>query len=294
MTINFKVDEEKCIHCGLCIKDCMPKVLTFNENKIPQVIDEREKNCMKCQHCLCICPAGAISILDKSPENSFECQNNFNADEILQLIEQRRSVRYYKKQNVDEETVKKLKNMLHYVPTGVNNHNLRFTFVENIEVMDKIREKVGKTIISLVENQKWAKKQFGRYLKPILNGEDIIFRGAPHMIVVSTPKNAPCKGIDPIISLSYFELYAKSLGLGTCWCGLAYYCFKFIPQLKYILNIPKTHELGYVMLFGYPEFEYKRTPQPLEYNIETIDEMPKEKVSLLSKIFGSSKDEERK
>lgn len=36
----FEIDKEKCIHCGLCVKDCSPKALQFNDEKIP-VIDEK-------------------------------------------------------------------------------------------------------------------------------------------------------------------------------------------------------------------------------------------------------------
>ena len=64
---NFKVDEEKCIHCGLCVKDCSAKALEFDENKIPKI---NEDACFKCQHCFAVCPVGAISIFDKNPENS--------------------------------------------------------------------------------------------------------------------------------------------------------------------------------------------------------------------------------
>lgn len=63
----FEIDKEKCIHCGLCVKDCSPKALQFNDEKIP-VIDE--KKCFKCQHCLAVCPVGAISVCGKHPENS--------------------------------------------------------------------------------------------------------------------------------------------------------------------------------------------------------------------------------
>ncbi|CDE59485.1 nitroreductase [Fusobacterium sp. CAG:439] len=37
----FEIDKEKCIHCGLCVKDCSPKALQFNDEKIP-VIDEKK------------------------------------------------------------------------------------------------------------------------------------------------------------------------------------------------------------------------------------------------------------
>ena len=33
---NLKIDENKCIHCGLCINDCIANSLEFDENKIPR------------------------------------------------------------------------------------------------------------------------------------------------------------------------------------------------------------------------------------------------------------------
>lgn len=288
MSLNFKVDENKCIHCGLCVKDCMPKIITFNENKIPTTIEEREKSCTKCQHCLSICPVGAISIFNKNPEDSEPVTNNFNSDEILRLIKERKSIRHYKRENVSADVIEKLKKMIDYVPTGVNNHGLHFSVIDNVEVMDKLREIVNSTIIKIVSNKtiKSVAKSYERYTNAILNGEDIIFRGAPHLVVVSTSKKAPCKDVDPIIALSYFELYAKSLGLGTCWCGLAYYALKFVPQLGKMLDIPYTHEIAYVMLFGYPEVEYKRTTQPVEVPFKEVTALKEIKPTLFESIKG--------
>jgi len=287
-SIGFKVDEEKCIHCGLCVKDCIVKILALNENKIPQTITEREKNCTKCQHCLSICPTGALTILDKNPENSQEATNNFNPEEVLRLIKERKSIRFYKPENVEKEKLEKLKEMLAYVPTGVNNHSLHFSIIEDVTVMDKYRKMVNDMIIKIVSNNtiKQLAKKFSRYTNAILRGEDVIFRGAPHMIVVSIDKNAPCKDVDPIIALSYFELYAKSLGIGTCWCGLAYYCLQFIPNLHKIFNVPKTHKIAYVMLFGNPAIEHKRTTQPEAVPVETITEITEVETGFWGKLFG--------
>ena len=104
----FKIDEEKCIHCGLCIKDCSASALEFNENKIPVI---NEKRCFKCQHCLAICPTGALSVCGKNPENSHEIQER-NPENLLNLIESRRSFRHYKSENLDNDRMEKLKNML--------------------------------------------------------------------------------------------------------------------------------------------------------------------------------------
>lgn len=284
MSLNLKIDKDKCIHCGLCIKDCMSEIITFDENKIPTTIEEREKNCIHCQHCLSVCPVGALSIFDKNPENSTEYKHEFNSDEVLELIKERRSVRFYKQQNIDAETFKKLKNMLNYVPTGVNNHSLHFSFIEDINVMNQFREKVKETLLNSVETNKLAARAFRRYLAALKKGKDVILRGAPHMVIVSTHEKAPCKDIDPIIALSYLELYAKSLGLGTLWCGLAYYCFNMFPHLRHLISIPKTHKIAYVMLLGYPDVKYNRATQPEPYEMQTITELNEAEESLTEKI----------
>jgi len=91
-------------------------------------------------------------------------------------------------------------------------------------------------------------------------GIDTLFRGAPHLIITSAPKNCPCPEQDCIIALSYFELFAHSLGLGTIWDGFAKRAFvDLIPDLAAKLGVPADHHLGYVMAFGKPAVEYHRT-----------------------------------
>ena len=45
-------------------------------------------------------------------------------------------------------------------------------------------------------------KDFEVYKEAFERGEDIVFRKAPHMIVVSSPISAPCAPQDPVIALS--------------------------------------------------------------------------------------------
>lgn len=90
---NLVIDKEKCIHCGLCINDCITFALEFDGNKNPVFAEGGEDRCIKCQHCLAICPTGALSILEKNPENSDRVLPQYNADELLNLIKSRRSFR---------------------------------------------------------------------------------------------------------------------------------------------------------------------------------------------------------
>ncbi len=270
--LNFKIDEEKCIHCGLCEKDCIANIIKLDENKTPQIAEKDEDRCIKCQHCLAICPTGALSILEKDPQNSDSCDNFPTAKQMQNLIESRKSFRQYKHENLPQETLDKLKSMLKYSPTGCNNHGLHISIIEDVEVMDKFRNRTNNTIkkILLSTGTNTISKKFTHYKSAFLNGDDVIFRGAPHMIVVSAPITAPCADIDPTIALSYFELYAQSLGVGTLWCGFAQICLKLIPELCEFLEIPEGYKPGYVMLFGPSDIKYARTTQPEEIKISTV------------------------
>ena len=181
--LDLKIDDSKCIHCGQCINDCMARALEFDENNIPKVSKDGENRCIKCQHCLAVCPTGALSIFNKNPENS-EPVKEFRPEEILNLIKTRRSYRHYKKENLDPETMNKLKNMLNWIPTGVNDHRLHFSFIDDIEVMNEFRDYTNKKLIDILSKPviDRAFKKFDRYKKAILKGHDIIFRGAPHII----------------------------------------------------------------------------------------------------------------
>ncbi len=285
--LNFIVDESKCIHCGLCEQDCNPKIIKLNADKIPTIKKEDEKHCMKCQHCLAICPVGAISILNKNPLNSAECNNFPSEDHILNLIQSRKSYRKYRQKNLSQEKLLKIKNMLKYAPTGRNCHNLHFSIIDDIEVMERFRNrtnnKIKKVLMSSCSNI--ITKKFARYKNAFLNGNDIIFRNAPHMIVVSAPPTASCADQDGIIALSYLELYAQSMGIGTLWCGLAQACLKAYPELCEFLEIPEGHRPIYAMLFGETDLKYTRTVQPDNYQITSVKgNRPVDNLPLSTKI----------
>lgn len=270
---TITIDKEKCVKCGLCINDCIAKCIGLDQEDYPRMI--HGENCLGCQHCMTICPQGALSFNNKNPKDS----EKTSTETILSLIKSRRSIRQYLDEELSEDELNVIKEMLPYIPTGCNSHKLHFSIVEKRSVMEALKNKVNNKFVKILNNKVLSPlvKHFEVYKNSFEKGEDIIFRGAPHMIVVSSPINAPCAPQDPVIALSYIELYAQSLGYGTCWCGYAELCIKIFPELCEILDIPKGYTPVYALLLGKPAVKYARTPQPEPYRISEIkDIIPKD------------------
>ena len=263
----FVVDEEKCIHCGLCINECIEHAIAFDDNKFPKMYNSQM--CINCQHCFAVCPVGAISFNSKCSSLADNI-SIYNSIDLLNLIKSRRSDRHFKDENIDNIKLTKLKDMLKWVPTGCNFHKLQFSFIDDISVMNDFRDKVNKKLKSEIESNEDLTKKFGIFKSDILRGEDLIFRGAPHILVVSNDKNAPCSIEDGIIALSYFELYAQSLGLGTCWCGFMKAIVNFFPEFINYLEIPDNYNFCYAILFGEKTVKFARTTLPDDVIIKSV------------------------
>ena len=111
-------------------------------------------------------------------------------------------------------------------------------------------------------------------VKAFENGDDMIYRGASSMAAVAIDKSITtpgCETADPIIALSYLDLYAQSLGLGTLWCDFALMAANQLPELYSLLKIPCNYTLDYILLLGIPNIKYKRTTQPEMFNIKLLN-----------------------
>lgn len=268
MIKKITVNKEKCIHCGMCIKDCIVGVLEFDENKHPKYCKNGENNCVACQHCMAICPTGALSFGDKNSEASIEA-GYADSEELLRLIQSRRSVRQYKNEDIPKDKLEKIIKMLPYPPTGGNRDNLHYSIVETKEKMEEIRKITYDKILSYKNPSSTMEMAKQAYL----NGNDIIYRRATSMVAVAIDKNktiAGCETADPIIGLSYLDLYAQSLGVGTLWCDMALLIARQIPEVYSLLEIPNNYTLDYILLLGVPAVKYKRTTQPERFSIKLL------------------------
>lgn len=263
MMMNFKVDEDKCVNCGLCSAEC-PVLIINNKTEFPSIKEGKEENCLKCQHCLAVCPHEAISVWGKKPENTISVTTQIpRSIELENLMQTRRSIRKFKKDEIDKKLIHHLISMASYAPTAQNQNAVQFTVVDNKNDMSKLRDiayshikkaneenRLPKSLLYLNNFQNvWEEKQI-----------DVIFRDAPHLLIVSAPKDNASPKIDCSIAMTYFDLLANSNGIGSLWDGFAQYVFEDVaPELKVTIGIPENHEVAAVLLFGKPGVKFARS-----------------------------------
>lgn len=273
--LSFHIDKQKCTHCGLCVNDCPVKIIALVDG-IPTIDAEKEINCLKCQHCLAICPTAALSILGINPNDCQNLDGHLPKPEQLEtLIRGRRSVRQYRDENVDPQTIQQLLTVAGQAATGVNARQVLFTVVDDKRMMATLRDKVMAGLDHLIktdalpDNRKFFEKFVQLWQE---KGIDTLFRGAPHLVIASAPRECPTPNADALIALTTFELYAQNQGVGTLWDGFALWAINdLLPELKADLRIPEDHIMVYTMVFGYPAVTYKRTIDHGAANVARVD-----------------------
>lgn len=261
--IQFRIDEKRCIQCGECALECPAGVIAMDD--FPKMTDE--KSCFQCQHCLAVCPTAAVSILGNNPDTSTVLTGNMpTPTQLATLIKGRRSVRRYRDTDLSAKLIDELLDISCHAPTGVNNRSVLFTVVRKRAVLDKLRDEIMIRLAKLKDSGKMPDGLAGQYLGWTLKswqqrGEDILFRGAPHLLVTSAPADAPCPTQDTLIALTTFQLIAQAHGVGSVWDGIFMMALASCPDIAGKLGIPANHSLGYALVFGEPAVEYHRTVQ---------------------------------
>ena len=255
----FTVDTEKCTGCGLCLNVCPGnmvggKVLRM-ENGHP-VMDKQNnygwKGCWKCQHCLTVCPTGAVSIFGIKADELSPKPDPAVKDGLSDLMKYRRTCRDFQKKDVDPKTIDEILEAVWAVPSGSNNQNLEFSVVTSRASMEKLFHIVTGEV-----------KQQDLFTE---NKEEDDFSAlriydAPHLFIAHKAAGLRFKNgayTEMAMATAYFELIANAYGLGTVISTYAAEQLSRNRKALEYLNIPKDHTFLAVVGFGYPKYQYAR------------------------------------
>jgi len=248
------IDKEKCGKDGICIDECPFFLLRANADGIPEMIPGAEVFCLKCGHCLAVCPNGAIALEGVSPESCEPVpkQITISEESMAQLIKTRRSIRVYKDRTVPRDVIEQLMNTVQYSPTAKNLQPVHWIFADD---RNKIHQMAGLTI-------EWLQKlnMAPEIIEEWDKGHDIILRGAPILAIAHAAKNSINPAADCAIACTTLELLANSKGIGGCWAGYFMRAANSFDPLKQFMNLPVGHKVYAALMLGYPKFKYQRIP----------------------------------
>ena len=267
---QFKVDEERCVGCGLCVKACPAMLIVVNEKKKAQIKEVKRMDwygCWGCQHCLCVCPQGAISVLGKHPEDSLPMADRGAAVVMDELIAGRKSCRHFQDRNVEKELLDHMLRILENAPTGGNKQRTEYTLIDDKEEMKKFQKLVYDKMEALAQQGIYPKTfdaESYQIMKDrqeqAMNG-DLLFCSAPHLFIPHSPLALGSCREDVTIAASYFELMCAARQLGAVILRFPLNVLNNMPEVKALLKIPEDHYVGAAIGFGYPEFSYARGSQ---------------------------------
>jgi nitroreductase len=197
------------------------------------------------------------------------------ADIVLKVIKERRSIRKYKPDPVPDELILKCLEAARWAPTGEDAQPWRFIVVKDPETRKKIGEiarrgsgrrfsvelYTGKMIERLGAHA-WPEEKRKRVFEKLASGKVSAFLAeAPVNIVVCADKNTWDPREDCSAAIQNMLLMAKALGLGTCWVIAPCTDVRDEMRMKELLNIPEEYKIVSVVALGYPDEAPKPRPR---------------------------------
>lgn len=260
------VDETKCKKDKICVNECPFGILEMNKTKgYPELISGGETICNACGHCVAVCPHDALNHryvpIEESP--TIEKDLAITEAQAVQFLRSRRSIRRFQDKPVEKEKIERLIEIARYAPTARNAQLLEW-----VVLTDKAQLRaLAKLAVDWVRDDLEKDPEHPRapYFPLIVAawdaGNDMILRDAPALIMASAPKESAFGLVDLSLALSYLELIAPTLGLGTCWAGLLEGALLNWPPAREALGLSDDRPHHYPMMLGYPVPHYLRLPQ---------------------------------
>lgn len=277
--MNISVDEVKCKMCKKCISECPTKSLALTEGKISQVAPTL---CLACGHCAAVCMENALSWNTNITNRSFELTDYPNDNShVINIFKKTRSIRMFKSDKIDKDTIVKLISYAETAPSGDNFRKREYIVVNDSESIDKMElllfayfNKLVRFLPSFVikvislysktlaEEVKFITAIIKSHKARDLEEDRSFFRNAPCVIFITGPKKSMLANDDCVAAQNYMRLAGTTMGIGSCIIGFAQ---KSKGLLEMYLGIDKNKKIYAATIFGFQSNKYLKSidyPKP--------------------------------
>jgi nitroreductase len=182
----------------------------------------------------------------------------------MQLLKTKRSVRQYKTKKVPQDLLKKVFEAMRYASSADNRRAWNFSVVSDPSIIKILSQESIKIVFRYIgfPSAEAALKYFNSIDK------DPIFHKAPALIFLTTSAMGSMPPTDAGIVFTYGQLAAHTLGLATCWIGLAHGLGMNKEMMKVIGLKGQIHG---ILTIGYPAVKYYRTPPRAPLNVVGLE-----------------------
>jgi len=251
---SIQIDYNRCMGDGVCAAECPFGLITLGEQGRAHLVPEAEVTCTRCGHCVIFCEQGAISIDGVPVEQLRELPPKFDLDpEMLRLwMSARRSTRTYLNRAVPPAAIERCMEVASYAPSGKNVQPVRWIV---------FRRPAVRTLVAMCREFLRERNIYLGLVAALDKGQEMLFHGAPALVLAHTVPEAYDPVTDGVIALTYFELAAHAEGLGTCWSGILKYVFQNHEPVRAFINLPEGHTFAGALMVGYPDTRPLHLPQ---------------------------------
>ncbi len=277
---------DDCIGCGSCSDVCPRYIFDIVDKKA--VTNQNLFRCHDCGHCVAVCPENAIiqhRMIEKSLEEDFPMKGKtLSYEQVLEIIRQRRSIRYFSKKKVTKEQIEQLIALGRYAPTGHNDRKVCYTIINDrekleylldtmIELFKKLKKQLNSTLWNFLAVLAGKKKFFDKAKKSLYRleshiehwekGIDKVLHYSSTLILIHTDNETSAPIEDCNIAAQNIALGATTLGLAATFIGYVQKSWENSKEIREIINLPENHTLFACLAVGFPRNNYKRlVPRP--------------------------------
>ena len=239
----IKVNSEKCIGCGMCVKDCAANNIELKGNKA----DIYTNDCIMCGHCEAVCPKEAITISGYATKPVENKGTRLNPEEVLDVIRFRRTVRQFQHKEIPKAVIGQILEAGRLTHTAKNLQDVSFI------ILDKKKEKIEQMAVQLFRKVKPLADLFSPMARRNKIDDHFFFFHAPIVIVIA----AKDKG-NGVLAAQNMEFVAEANGLGVLFSGFFTIAANSSRRIRKTLGIPKA---AATLVLGYPKVKYQRSAQ---------------------------------